>query len=239
MKKFAVFDIDGTLIRWQLYHAVVNRLGNMGVLDKEFAIETKDARRRWKNRQSDTTFQDYEYIFVKRWMEKMNQVPYKIYMKAVDEIIDEYIDQVYIYTRDLIKQLKKDGYFLLAISGSPNEMVEKIAEHYGFDDFIGANFLVGDNGYFTGETNGPVLNKDTYLKKLVKKHNLSWTDSIAVGDTGSDIKMLKLVEKPIAFNPNHELVTAAQDNGWPIIIERKSVIYELNTNDWKIFNSKK
>src|SRR3546814_11785501 len=23
MKKFAVFDIDGTLIRWQLYHAVV------------------------------------------------------------------------------------------------------------------------------------------------------------------------------------------------------------------------
>jgi phosphoserine phosphatase len=31
-KRFAVFDLDGTLVRWQLYHALVDRLAKKGYL---------------------------------------------------------------------------------------------------------------------------------------------------------------------------------------------------------------
>ena len=234
MKKFAVFDIDGTLIRWQLFHAIVGRLGNMGIMGNEFAPETKAVRMRWKKRQADTTFSDYEQIFVKRWQEEMHKVPYETYLTVVDEIINEYVEQVYIFTRDLIKKLKSEGYFLVAISGSPNEIVKRLADYYGFDDFIASDYQVGSDGNFTGKVNVPITEKDTHLKKLVKKHSLTWTDSVAVGDTHNDIKMLQLVEKPIAFNPDHKLAVTARERGWRIIVERKSVVYELGPDKWKI-----
>ena len=44
--------------------------------------------------------------------------------------------------------------------------------------------------------------KDRMLKYLVKKFNLSLKGSIGVGDTEGDVPVLKLVDKPICFNPN-------------------------------------
>ena len=59
------------------------------------------------------------------------------------------------------------------------------------------------------------------------KHGASWHDSIAVGDSPSDIAMLELVEKPIAFNPTGDLYELALEKKWPIIVERKNVVYDL------------
>ena len=48
--------------------------------------------------------------------------------------------------------------------------------------------------------------KDRMLKYLVKKFNLSLKGSIGVGDTEGDVPVLKLVDKPICFNPNKKLL---------------------------------
>jgi phosphoserine phosphatase len=66
------------------------------------------------------------------------------------------------------------------------------------------------------------------LKRLITKHGLVWQDSVAVGDSGSDIAMLEAVEQPIAFNPDQKLFKAARERGWPIVVERKDVVYELS-----------
>jgi phosphoserine phosphatase len=39
---------------------------------------------------------------------------------------------------------------------------------------------------------------------------------------------LKLVEHPIAFNPNQNLKAAAEANGWKIVVEKKDVVYEIS-----------
>src|SRR5688500_7222628 len=67
----------------------------------------------------------------------------------VQEVFDEYKDQTYTYTRDLIKDLKAKGYFLLAISGSHQEIIQKLAQHHGFDGAVGATFEQID-GKFSG-----------------------------------------------------------------------------------------
>lgn len=53
-------------------------------------------------------------------------------------------ENVYVYTRDLIRKLKDEGYFLIAISGSQIELVEPFAIKYGFDAWVGQQWERGD-----------------------------------------------------------------------------------------------
>jgi phosphoserine phosphatase len=54
---------------------------------------------------------------------------------------------------------------------------------------------------------------------------------VGVGDTESDIPFLKLVDRPICFNPNRKLYAAAKRHGWKVVVERKDVIYKIENSD--------
>ena len=225
MKKFAVFDIDGTLIRWQLYHAVVNRLAAAQLLGDHTYDQIRAARLKWKER--ERPFSEYESTLVRQFLPMLPKLNVQEYERVVREIWDEYHDQTYIYTRNLIKKLRKDGYFLLIISGSPSEIIELLAKYYGFDDFVACVFNRSSDGHFTGAVTQPVHDKKLALQTLVKKHDLDWRGSVAVGDSALDIAMLSQVERPIAFNPDQKLFDAARKQGWQIVVERKDVVYDL------------
>src|SRR3989338_2352482 len=64
-RPFAVFDIDGTLIRWQLYHAIADTLVHLGYIDRKAFQAVKDARMQWKRRTHTDSFKDYEHTLVK------------------------------------------------------------------------------------------------------------------------------------------------------------------------------
>jgi HAD superfamily hydrolase (TIGR01490 family) len=226
MKKFAVFDIDGTLIRWQLYHAVVDKLAKTGALGKDAEKQLREARMTWKKREHPEAFKKYELELVGVYHGAFKNVDVAVFDAMVQEVIEEYKDQVYTYTRDLIKDLKGQGYMLLAISGSHSELVQEIAKYYGFDDFVGSQFGRKD-GKFTEMEFRANKDKKSVLQKLAEKHHLSFDSSIAVGDSLSDASMLEIVEQPIAFNPDQELLNIAKEQGWQIIVERKNVIYKL------------
>ncbi len=230
-KKFAVFDIDGTLIRWQLYHAVINRLAKRGDLGDDMWQILHDARMKWKNRERDSSFAAYERVLVGEFLARIKTLDHAKYIETVDEITEEYIGQAYTYTRNLIAKLKRENYFLLIVSGSPREIVAKVAKHYGFDDYEAAEFVCDDQLCFTGQINSPVFDKNKALTGLIAKHDLSWEGSYAIGDSISDATMLELVENPIAFNPERELFETAKQNSWPIVVERKNVIYELSPDE--------
>ncbi len=229
-KKFAVFDIDGTLIRWQLYHGLVNTLAKDGHLGAEAYEQLREVRKTWKHRQHPEAFKDYERYLVKMYLAAITDLPVKEFEKAAAATVDEYKQQAYVYTRDLIGKLKEEGYFLLAISGSHHEMIEEIAKHYGFDDFVGSTYEVAD-GKYTGKESVPSKDKASYLRKFVEKHDLDMSDSVGVGDTISDKAFLELVSQPIAFNPERKLFDEARTQGWKIVVERKNVVYELESSD--------
>lgn len=231
-RSFAVFDIDGTLIRWQLYHAVVNELAKRNLLGSQAYEDIRAARLAWKVRTHPEAFKDYERKVVELFDEAVANIPVNEFQKAVDAVINEYKDQVYTYTRDLIRDLKNRGFVLLAISGSQQELVKALAEHYAFDDSVGSLYEQKD-GKFTGEKVAASEGKAKLLDRLVKIHHLTYHGSYAVGDSMSDAPMLEKVTHPIAFNPDRKLYQTAKNNGWKIVIERKNVIYELENADGK------
>ncbi len=223
-KKFAVFDLDGTLIRWQLYHAIFDYLARHGGIDPELYRQVTSARMSWKRRTLD--FDTYQMTMVRILEQALHTIPVTQFNEAAKNTFEEHKDQVYIYTRELVTSLKKQGYSLLAISGSQVEAVERVARHYGFDDWVGTTYhQTGDK--FSGEVAYPAGNKRRTLEKLIAKHGLSLKGSIGVGDTESDISMLEIVERPIAFNPSQDLLDHAQANHWEIVVERKNVVYKL------------
>jgi HAD superfamily hydrolase (TIGR01490 family) len=230
-RSFAVFDIDGTIIRWQLYHAIADELAKEGHLDQEQYENVKAARLTWKQRAHETSWHDYEKALINFYEVAVKDVSVDILKQACGTVLDRYKDQVYTYTRDLIRELKNRDYLLFAISASQDMIVQLLAMYYGFDDSGGSTYEIKD-GKFTGHSE--ILKserKPEFLKQLVEKHGASWQGSIAVGDSEGDIPMLSAVEQPIAFNPTKELFEHAKTSGWKIVVERKSMIYELENHD--------
>lgn len=230
MKKFAVFDIDGTLIRWQLYHAVVDRMAKLGHLGLDAHEKLHAERMKWKRRENIDSFSEYENFLIKLYESVLSKLNPKVFDRICNEVADEYKSQVYTYTKRLLKKLKQKGYFCIAISGSHQELVEIVAKEHGFDDWIGSIYHRAA-GKFTGIGKISSYDKSTALNDLIQQHSLTIKDSYAIGDTISDKPMLAMVENPIAFNPNRELLYYAKGNGWTIVVERKNVIYELKCNN--------
>lgn len=229
-RPFAVFDIDGTLVRWQLYHAVVDKLAHGGHLGPQAQQRLHSARRDWKNRIHKESFREYELVLVNTYEAALKRLSVKAFDNMVEEVIEEYKDQVYTYTRELIKSLKDQGYFLLAISGSHLELVKAISEHYGFNDYVGSKYHRAGE-HFSGQKFIASKNKKQVFEQLVTQHGLAHTGSIGIGDSKSDVAFLEEVEQPIAFNPDRALYDHARRAGWKIIIERKNVVYELEPTD--------
>jgi HAD superfamily phosphoserine phosphatase-like hydrolase len=148
---------------------------------------------------------------------------------ASEEVVKEQWKRVYRYSRDLLKDLKKRDYYLLAVSHSPKTVLDKFCPRMGFDKAYGIVYEIGPQELFTGKMleEHLILNKAAILKRAVEKENLTLTHSIGVGDTESDIPFLEQVAQPICFNPNSNLYKYARRMKWKVVVERKDVIYEL------------
>ncbi len=226
-RRFAVFDVDGTIFRSSLLIQVVNRLIEKGA----FPVEARDIyeaeHERWLNREGD--YQEYIDGVVRSFVDHLKGLHYSVLADTAEEVVEHQWKQVYRYTRDLLKDLKDRGYFLLAVSHSPKTVLDKFCPRLGFDKAYGTIYNIGPQELFTGEVADPhlIYNKANILKRAVEKENLTLAHSIGVGDTESDIPFLEMVAKPICFNPNMKLYKYAKRLKWDVVVERKDVIYEI------------
>lgn len=227
-KKFAVFDIDGTIFRWQLFHEMFDEFAESGIIDESIAKPVLDSRKQW--RQGESTWSEYEL----RLVEALDKAIIGINLSTLEEFADKIIARrgkvLYKYTLNLLKELQSTGYFTIVISGSHQQLVDKFAKLYGIDVALGLDYNQKD-GKLTEKRQIIYGQKDKLLKQVVGENNLDWSGSYAVGDTQGDANMLALVENPIAFNPDQQLLSIAKSKGWKIVVERKGVAYSMERND--------
>ncbi len=229
-RKFAAFDIDGTIARSALFFQIVDELIASNVLSADFRTELDAKYEDYRKRSHKDAFKDYSQKSVDILMANLVKIPVSDYKKAVDVIAPKNAEYVYVYTRELIKKLKSENYFLIALSGSELYSVQQFTKRFGFDLAVGEHYHEKD-GYFTGKIDQVIHKKDTFLKKFIEEHNLTLEGSYAVGDSSGDLGMLRMVENPIAFNPEDTLYEEAKSKKWKIVVERKNVIYELENKD--------
>lgn len=226
-RKVAVFDIDGTVFRSSLVIELVEKLVEAGLFPKDAQAVYEEEKLEWLDRKGD--YAAYIDRVVDAFAKHIKGLSFEEVSNLAGEIIEARRDRVYRYTRDLISDLKQQGYFLLAISHSPKFIADGFGYEQGFDKVYGTFYASGALDRFTGtiEDEDLIRNKAAVLHRAVRKENLTLEGSIGVGDTESDITMLEMVETPIAFNPNMHLYKHAKRRGWKIVVERKDVVYEL------------
>jgi len=221
-----VFDIDGTVFRSSLLIKLVEELTRQGVFSAKTVKHYQKAHQDWLDRKGG--YEDYIAGIIKVYDSNIKGLSYKKFDSIAEKVIKAEQNHTYRYTRDLVKQLKKQGYYVVAISHSPKSALEPFCKALGFSKVYGIMYEADKKGKLTGEKmfTDLILKKDRILKRLLDRHpELSLKDSVGVGDTASDIAFLKLVEKPICFNPNQELYSYAKKHKWKIVVERKDVIY--------------
>lgn len=229
-RKFAAFDIDGTIARSSLFFQIVDELIAAKHLPPESRSLLDEKYEQYCQRTHADAFNEYTRLSVDVLFENITKLKISDYHDAVDKVIERTRNHVYVYTRDLIAKLRGEGYFLIALSGSEMYAVQEFIKPFGFDVAIGEVYFE-KNGYFTGESEEVIHRKDIYLKQLIAEHQLSLEGSIAVGDSNGDKEMLEFVEHPIAFNPEKRLFDIASEKSWKIVVERKNVIYELASRE--------
>lgn len=229
-RKFAAFDIDGTIFRSGLYREVIYELLATGKAPSRLRDTFSQHEANWKSRKSSDAFEQFELALAINFTKELPAIRCTDFDNAAQSVFERSSDHVYTYTRELLETLKQEGYTLIAISGSQEELVKPFADKYGFDIWIGQHYERGEDGFFTGNVVLTHDGKDALLRRIVDEHDLDFKGSIAVGDSKGDIGMLSIVEQPIAFNPERALFNYAKQNGWRVVIERKNMIYELEPN---------
>lgn len=237
----AFFDIDGTLYRDQLMLGHFKKLIKYEVLDSSvWHSKAKAKYDKWDMRKGD--FEEYLLEIAEIYINSIKGLNKQDIDFVTKQTIDLLGSRVYKFTRKQIEWHLEQGHKVIFISGGPDFLVEGMSKRYKATDFVATQYLVDDNGLFTGELVPMWESKDkiVQLKNFVKKYDIDLKESYAYGDTNGDLSMCKQVGKPCVINPNLKLITNIQSDKsllekTRIIVERKDVIYEVPT-DVKVLN---
>ncbi len=230
----AFFDVDGTITREGLISELFRKMVRYELIDEsKWHDEVKPAFTNWNRRVGD--YDHYLQKMVDIYLDTVKNTEAYLISHIAQKVIEQTYERVYTYTRDRLKWHRQQGHRVIAISGSPMELVREMAKKYEMDDFKGTVYEVGSDGTYSGVIRPmwDAKNKRQAILEMAEKHNLVLDDSYAYGDTSGDISMLDLVGKPFAINPTRELIRKIMDHEtlrqkMTIIVERKDVTYKLD-----------
>lgn len=233
-KVAAFFDIDGTIYREGLITEVFKKIIKYELVDEEkWYKEVKPAFLRWDKRQGD--YDTYLIKMVDIYVDAIKGLSKEQIDHVARKVIEQKGDRVYTFSRERIKWHKDQGHIVIAISGSPLELVKEMSAKYNMDDFRGTIYKYD----YTNKYNGEIIpmwdseSKQKALMELRDKYDIDFNSSYAYGDTSGDFTMFKHVGIPYAINPTRELLDKIQNDKEvskkiKIIVERKDVTYKLD-----------
>lgn len=231
----AFFDIDGTIYREGLITEVFKKIIKYELVDEEkWYNEVRPAYLLWDKRQGD--YDTYLLKMVDIYVEAIKGISKEQIEHVAKKVIEQKGDRVYTFSRERIKWHQDQGHIVIAISGSPYELVKEMSQKYNMDDFKGTIYKSDENNNYTGDVI-PMWDSESKQKALLEmkeKYDIDLSASYAYGDTAGDYTMFKLVGIPYAINPTKELLNKITNDKEindkiNIIVERKDVTYKLTT----------
>ncbi|HML38993.1 MAG TPA: HAD-IB family hydrolase [Bacillota bacterium] len=232
----AFFDIDGTISREGLISEMFKKMIKYELIDNNrWNREAEPAFLQWNKRLGDYDLYLQKMVDIYTETIKFTN-PFHISYIA-KKVIEQKGERVYTYSRERIKWHKDQGHIVIAISGSPVELVREMSAMYGMDDYKGTVYEIGSDGAYSGKIipMWDSKSKKKAVAEMAEKHRIDLSKSYAYGDTAGGFSMLKLVGHPFAINPTKELISHILDDdplrsAVSIIVERKDVTYQLSVD---------
>lgn len=124
--------------------------------------------------------------------------------------------------QNLVENHRKQGDTLLVITATIEFITRPIVDKFGIDTLIAPEPEILADRY-TGKTIGlPSFGegKVTRLHQWLKTQEISMEGSYFYSDSHNDLPLLRLVDNPVAVDPDQILKDEAQKHNWPIITLR-------------------
>lgn len=233
-KKLAIFDLDGTFYRDSLFIAITKAMcaeDEAGGFPKRRYSSRKliqEAEKAWRDRETD--YGSYIRVVVEVFSNNIKGAEKEQVISKAKAVMRQMNQQVHIFTRELFN-ICRESYYTIAITGSQIEIVEAFKKYWPFDYVLSTVFEVDRDSRYTGKViKEAVVDKQRSLLELIVGDKSLLKDSIGIGDSNKDVAFLEMVDKPICFNPNHVFAEQALERGWPVVVERKNVIWIIQKN---------
>ncbi len=120
---------------------------------------------------------------------------------------------------DLIADHRRRGHELLIITATNRFITAPIVAALGVDNLIACEAQIMD-GRYTGEPSGIPsyqTGKVTRLYDWLEGRESGLDGAWFYSDSHNDLPLLKLVDNPVAVDPDDTLRAAAIERGWPVI----------------------
>lgn len=137
-----------------------------------------------------------------------------------DEFVETLIKPITLAAAHaLVEQHRAAGDTLLVITATNRFVTEPIVKLYGIDNLLATTPEFKDGRYTGNFIDTPCFQagKVKQLQDWLSTSTLNLDGSCFYSDSHNDLPLLKLVEKPVAVDPDEKLRAAAEQAGWPII----------------------
>ena len=211
----AIFDLDHTLLSGDSDHAWGQFLVDRGLVDPEVHQQRND---HFYEQYKAGSLDIHEYLeFAMRPLTEYE--PEHMHAER-DTFLNERIEPLITdKARALIREHEEKGDTLLIITATNGFVTYPIAERLGIAHIIAPHPEVID-GRYTGKTVGIPSFQDgkvTRLRDWMKEHSHELEGSYFYSDSHNDLPLLRLVDHPVAVDPDDTLRATAESNGWPVI----------------------
>ncbi len=222
MQKAAFFDLDKTIL------ATSSSLAFSKPLYEQGLIKRADVARN-AYRQFVFTIAGASHEQTERMREHLSALVTGWDVKELQKLINDSLHGsitplVHEEVLNILKRHQEQGYKVVIVSASGNEIVGPVSEILGADDFIATELEIF-NGKYTGAIKFYAYgeNKAEAIRNYAMKHNINLNDSYAYSDSVTDLPMLEVVGHPIIVNPDAALNEVAAERSWPVIRCEKPV----------------
>ena len=128
-RNVAFFDIDGTFFRWSLFLEILEKMFEEKLLKEELALKYFKKLNLWQKR--EISFEDFIKEAVLIFDNNIEGVSVSAYIDIARSVVENSHRKTYLFTRELIFELKKQNWFLIAISHSTKFAVDLFAKKMG------------------------------------------------------------------------------------------------------------
>ena len=211
----AIFDLDNTLIADDSDYLWGQFLVDRGIVNKQH-YQQANAKFYEDYKQGTLNIEEFLEFSLKPLTNHDLEQLYRWRDQFIQEIIQPLLLPPAI---DLVNKHKVQNDCLMVITATNRFITEPIVKLYGIDNLLATTPELLNNR-FTGRFKGiPCFQegKVILLQQWLQNSGETLTNSWFYSDSHNDLPLLKLVENPVAVDPDDTLKIFAKDAGWPII----------------------
>ncbi len=211
----AIFDLDNTLIADDSDYLWGQFLVDQGIVDKDL-YESANAKFYDDYKQGSLDIVEFLRFSLQPLADNDPEQLYQWRAQFIEDVIKPLMLKP---AQQLIDKHKDRGDTLLVITATNRFVTEPIVQLYGIENLLATTPEFID-GRYTGGFNGIPCFREGKVKLLeawLENSSETMQDSWFYSDSHNDLPLLKLVDNPVAVDPDETLSEFANAANWPII----------------------